>query len=129
MADLTWLALKNSNQPLNDPLYGSGPKPVLPDYFIAGINKQLLAGDPAADPALHNIDFANGNIYQIVEANKTGTDWFHELYKPALSQNHSLTVSGAMRRTNTLFLLATLIRMELVKHMVQKIYDTHQHRV
>jgi TonB-linked SusC/RagA family outer membrane protein len=103
MADLTWLALKNSNQPLNDPLYGSGPKPVLPDYFIAGINKQLLAGDPAANPALNNIDFANGNIYQIVEANKAGTDWFHELYNPALSQNHSLTVSGANEKNKYAF--------------------------
>ncbi|HMK17382.1 MAG TPA: TonB-dependent receptor [Chitinophagaceae bacterium] len=103
MADLTWLALKNSNQPLNHPLYGSGPNPVLPDYFIAGINKQLFAGNPAADPALNNIDFANGNIYQIVEANKMGTDWFHELYKPALSQNHSLTVSGANEKNKYAF--------------------------
>ena len=52
---------------------------------------------------MYNIDFANGNIYQIVEANKTGTDWFHELYKPALSQNHSLTVSGANEKNKYAF--------------------------
>ena len=96
MADLMWTALQNSNQPLSNPLYGSGPKPILPDYFIAGDNAGLFANDPLVDPALYTIDFSNGNnIYQIVQANKTGTDWFHELYKPAFSHNHSLSVSGA----------------------------------
>ena len=95
MADLTWIALQNSNQPLSHLLYGSGPKPVLPDYIIADDNVGVLANDPRADPGRYNIDFSNGNIYQIIPANKTGTDWFHELYKPAFSHNHSLSVSGA----------------------------------
>jgi TonB-linked SusC/RagA family outer membrane protein len=107
-ADLTWIAYKNANQVgsngnPNHPLYGNGTKPVLPDYFIADQNLGLFANDPRANPDLYNIDFTNRPIYQIVEANKTGTDWFHELFKPAFSQNHSLTVSGANEKNKYLF--------------------------
>jgi TonB-linked SusC/RagA family outer membrane protein len=107
-ADLTWIAYKNSGQVGSNgnpyhPLYGNGVKPVLPDYFIAGLNMGLFEGDPLVNPALYNIDFTNGLIYQIVKANKTGTDWFHELFKPAFSQNHSLTVSGANEKNKYLF--------------------------
>ena len=95
-ADLTWIALKNSGNPNpSHPLYGNGILPVLPDFFIAGINRGLSANDPLADPSLYNIDFNANPIYQIVAANKTGTDWFHEVFKPAFSHSHSLSVSGA----------------------------------
>ncbi len=108
MADLAWIAYKNSGQVAGngnpyDPLYGNGVNPVLPDYFIAGENQGLFANDPLVDPALYNIDFTSGPIYQIVQANKKGTDWFHELFKPAFSQNHSLTVSGANEKNKYLF--------------------------
>jgi TonB-linked SusC/RagA family outer membrane protein len=93
-ADLEWIAYKNSGQSPNDPLYGKGPSPVLPDYLFAGPHVGLSKGDPNADPSLYNIDSLKGPVYQIVPFNKTGTDWFHELMKPAWSQNHTLTVSG-----------------------------------
>ncbi len=107
-ADLSWIAYKNSGQVSGngnpyDPLYGNGIKPILPDYFIAGVNVGLFANDPLVNPSLNNIDFTSGPIYQIVEANKTGTDWFHEIFKPAFSQNHSLTVSGANEKNKYLF--------------------------
>ena len=108
VADRKWLALKNSGQVgangnPNDPLYGNGVSPVLPDYFIPDQGMGIHANDPLANPALYNIDFTNGPIYQIVQANKSGTDWFHELFKPAFSQNHSLTVSGANEKNKYLF--------------------------
>jgi hypothetical protein len=102
-ADLTWLAYKNSGQSLSHEWYGSGPKPVLPDYLNAGNNKGLFEGDPRVDPGLYNIDYAARDIYQIVPANKSGTDWFHEMFKPALSQNHTLTFSGANEKNKYLF--------------------------
>ncbi|MEO5582910.1 MAG: TonB-dependent receptor plug domain-containing protein, partial [Saprospiraceae bacterium] len=107
MADLAWIAYKNSGQVTNgnpnDPLYGNATKPILPDYFIAGINEGLRTNDPLVNPDLYNIDFTNGDIYQIVQANKAGTDWFHEVFKPALSLHHSLTVSGANEKNKYLF--------------------------
>ena len=93
-ADLEWIAFKNSGQAPHDPLYGDGPSPILPDYLFAGPHVGLSKGDPSADPSLYNIDSLRGPVYQIVPFNKTGTDWFHELMKPAWSQNHTLTVSG-----------------------------------
>lgn len=98
-ADLIWAALKNSHDTAangnpSDPLYGNGPKPVLPDYLFAGPYLGLFKGDPRANPDKYNIDSSRAPIYQIVPFNKTGTDWFHELFKPAISQNHTLTVSG-----------------------------------
>ena len=107
MADLTWIAYKNSGQVSGngnpyDPLYGNGGNPVLPDYFIAGVSQALFKNDPGVDPSLYNTDFTSGPIYQIVQANKTGTDWFHEIFKPAFSQNHSLTVSGANEKNKYL---------------------------
>lgn len=109
-ADLTWLALKNSgaNGNPNDPYYGNGPTPVLPDYLVAGPYTGLFEGDPRVDPSLYNIDFTAGNIYQIIRANKTGTDWFHEIFKPAISQNHTITGSGGNNKNKYLFSLGYL---------------------
>jgi len=110
-ADLIWLALRNSGQV--DPgtgnptstLYGNGPKPVLPDYFI-GVNG-YAAGDPAVNPSAYNI--AGGSpIHQIVKFNKKGTDWFHELFKPAWSQNYAFNASGGNDKNHYLFSLGYL---------------------
>ena len=113
MADLTWLALRNSGQvaangnPV-DLYYGNGPTAVLPDYLIAGPYRGLFEGDPRVNPDLYNIDFTAGDLYQIIRSNKTGTDWFHEVFKPAISQNHSITVSGANDKNKYLFSLGYL---------------------
>ena len=36
---------------------------------------------------------------------KRGTDWFHELYSPALNQNHTITVSAGNEGSHYLFSL------------------------
>jgi TonB-dependent starch-binding outer membrane protein SusC len=102
-AQATWNAYKNSNQPLNDPQYGSGPTPVLPDYVLAGSQGGLFEGDPATDISLYNISPDQGPLYQIVKANKFGTDVFHALYSPAFSQNYTLTASGGNDKNRYLF--------------------------
>ncbi len=109
-ADLIWIAKRNAGQigpngNPSDPLYGNGPEPVLPDYIVAGPNNfGLFEGDPRVDPSLYNINPEAGAIYQIVPFNKTGTDWYQELYKPSWSQNHTLTVSGGA--SNNKYLLS-----------------------
>jgi TonB-dependent SusC/RagA subfamily outer membrane receptor len=126
-ADLTWIAYKNSNQlgsngnPSHS-LYGNGVNPVLPDYFIAGQNIGLFANNPAVNPALYNIDFTSGPIYQIVKANKEGTDWFHELFKPAFSHNHSINVSGAGEKNKYLFSFGYLDQQGTALHTYLKRY-------
>jgi TonB-linked SusC/RagA family outer membrane protein len=77
--------------------YGSGTTPVLPDYIIEGSTPNLgvAANDPAADPASY--DFLN---HRILKANKSGTNWWKTLIKPAFIQNHQLSISGATDKNN-----------------------------
>lgn len=117
MADLYWLAAQNSGQVLADTTstgqpcpgcvvstqYGTGLTPRLPDYILAGASSGVLANDPAVDPSKYNIDYSKGPIYQIVPANKTGTDWFHAVFKPAPVQSHTLTASGGSDKSSYLF--------------------------
>jgi len=116
MADLYWLAANNSHQtidtlPNGDPCagcvpsaqYGTGTSPRIPDYIVAGPSSGVMADDPAVDFSKYNIDYSKGDIYQIVAANKTGTDWFHGVFKPAPIQSHTLTASGGSDKSNYLF--------------------------
>ncbi|MEP7320398.1 MAG: SusC/RagA family TonB-linked outer membrane protein [Saprospiraceae bacterium] len=113
-ADLLWIALKNSKQVSangnpSTPRFGNGPMPVLPDYLFAGHHiDTLYEGSPYVNPSLYNIDKSAGAIYQIQKFNKTGTDWFHETFKPALSQNHTITVSGGNDYNHFLFSMGYL---------------------
>lgn len=77
--------------------YGTGNTPVLPDYIIegGGVNVGVMAGDPAANPALYSLE-----NYRILKANKAGTDWWKILFKPALTQNNQVTISGATDKSN-----------------------------
>jgi TonB-linked SusC/RagA family outer membrane protein len=100
MAKVTWLALRNSGQvdaTTGNPTstqYGSGVNPVIPDYILIG-NLNGVVGQPTADQlAKYNIDYSKGDIYQITAANKTGTDWYHELFKSAPIQSHTISASG-----------------------------------
>jgi len=71
-------------------------QPVLPDF----ITRQggFLAGNPAVDPSKYFINSdptadASKN-YQITQANKSGTDWFNEVFKPASKTSFTLSASG-----------------------------------
>jgi TonB-linked SusC/RagA family outer membrane protein len=113
MADLTWLALRNSGDTLsngnpNDLYYGNGPTAVLPDYLVAGPFRGPEATGPRVNPDLYNLDFTAGDIYQIVQSNKTGTDWFHQVFKPAISQNHTIAISGGNNKNKYLFSMGYL---------------------
>ncbi|MBZ5856461.1 SusC/RagA family TonB-linked outer membrane protein [Flavihumibacter profundi] len=91
--------------------YGGGKNgstsPVIPDYIFAGTSSGVMEGDPAADPNRYKLDLQNvedtSKTYLIMKANKTGTDWLHEIIKPAPIMNHALTVSGGTAQGNYLF--------------------------
>lgn len=96
--NLKWLAIANSpGTPFKDAQYGSGATPVVPDYIApAGLKE----GDPATNPDLYFVDpnYKSSadlkNFYRIARANKQGTDWFHEIFKPAPITSHNIAVSG-----------------------------------
>lgn len=83
----------------------------LPDYLYAGpgVVGTGMEGDPAVDPAKYNFDVANPfNNYIIQKVNKTGTNWFQEVFSPAPMINQTLTASGATEKSNYLFSLGYL---------------------
>ncbi|CAL1516359.1 TonB-dependent receptor [Chitinophaga sp. MM2321] len=95
--DLKWLALSNSGLALSDKQYGNGATPVVPDYIApAGLKE----GDPLTNPDLYfvNPEYKSAGdpatFYRISKANKQGTDWFHEIFKPAPITSHNISVSG-----------------------------------
>lgn len=77
--------------------YGTGTTPVIPDYITPTAR---MTGDPLTDPSKYAL-YTN----QITQANKTGTDWFHEIFKPAPIQSHSISVSGGSDRSTYYFSL------------------------
>lgn len=107
-ADLRWMAYKNSGEDPASSLYGSGAKPVLPDYLLPMGARE---GDPATDPSRYrlNPDFTSQDeyhdFYQIVKANKQGTNWYREIFRPAPITSHNIAVSGGSDKGNYLFSL------------------------
>ena len=76
-----------------------GPNGVLqiPDY----ITPTGLVGTSAnTDPSTYAL-YKN----QITKANKQGTDWFHEIFKPAMIQSHTVAASGGGDKSSYYFSL------------------------
>jgi len=93
-ADLTWAALDPADR-VTHPQYGSDPnKAVLPDYLKAGDESGVMAGDSAIDFSKYNVNFEKGPIYQIIRANKAGTNWYDELTSTNPIQNHTIGLRG-----------------------------------
>lgn len=68
-----------------------------PDYLYRGPGVSGIAsdGDPAVDPSKYNLDPVNpANNYLIQKANKSGTNWFQEVFDPAPITSHNITTSG-----------------------------------
>lgn len=103
-AELTFMALRNTNpgDPVNHSQYGNGQNPVLPNYIAP-------VGANTVDESLYNVipeytDPAQLNdFYRIVKANKTGTNWFQEVFSPASITSHNLSVSNGSDKGSYLF--------------------------
>ena len=97
MAQLRWMAITNSgSDPRPDPLYGSGPEPVLPDYIRP---QGAMMGEIDENSYFVIPEYTGGaaqlqTFNQIVRANKEGTDWYAEVVRPAFSMNHNMSVAG-----------------------------------
>lgn len=103
-ADWTWQAERNNAFQTGDApnfsniasgQYGSGNTPVLPDYINVGGRTGVIGSlDLAAEKLKYNVDPTRGSIYQVVKANKQGTDWYDAITRVAPIQRHSLGFSG-----------------------------------
>ena len=95
-ATWTWNALRNSGDDLTHPQYGTGPTPILPDYLKVGeANGVIGTIDLAAEKLKYNITGPSiGDFYQVIKANKSGTDWYAALTRSAPIQRHTLGFSG-----------------------------------
>ncbi len=102
-ADWTWRAIKNSgiaigtgDKQFNHPQFGADPNgPKIPDYLVVGKNFGVSGNvDLDAERAKYNVNPDNGDVYQVVRANKSGTDWYDAITRVAALQRHSLGFSG-----------------------------------
>ena len=102
-ADWTWQAIRNTAASTNTPLvfkhqqYGSGETPVIPDFINVGGLAGLSASQVnlAEEGRKYNVNPANGAIYQVVRANKEGTDWYGAITRTAPLMRHNLGFNGA----------------------------------
>lgn len=94
--------------------YGRGAQPQIPDYALAGSSGGLFEGDPKVDPSLYN--YNREGFYQIARANKEGTDWFAEITRPTLIQDHNISASGGTERSRYMFSAGYFEEKGALKH-------------
>ncbi len=106
-------------------LYGDNY--TIPDYIysdqVTGVRGTGNAGDPAVDPSKYFFDPSHAADYFIAKTNKTGTDWFHEVFKPALQQSHTISASGATDKSAYMFSLNYLDQQGTVTNTYLKRYS------
>ncbi|HZY77976.1 MAG TPA: TonB-dependent receptor [Cyclobacteriaceae bacterium] len=111
-ADWTWRAVRNTEDArarsaketpdyakaittYNHPQFGTGASPRIPDFINVGGTPGVVGSvDLNAEKAKYNIDPRNGSIYQVVRANKEGTDWYREITRTAPVVRQTLGFSG-----------------------------------
>lgn len=114
-ADWTWAAVHNRQASLGLPddfsgiangQYGTGTKPVLPDYLQVGTRVGVIGSvDLAAEKAKYNINTDAGAVYQVVKANKAGTNWYDAITRRAPILRQSLGFSGGTESSRYFFSL------------------------
>ena len=100
-ADKTWEAYRNNgwlpgDQQWTHPQYGTGVNPVLPDYILVGERTGVVGEvDLGAERELYNTDASAGDLYQVVRANKEGTDWYDAVTNTGVLHRHTLGLQGS----------------------------------
>lgn len=97
-ANLHWTAARNSgNQNPSHTLYGSGESPTLPEFIRGSDPADYYLVPEYTDPSML------GSFNQVTRANHAGTNWFNEIFGPANTMQHDLSVSGGSELGNFLF--------------------------
>jgi TonB-linked SusC/RagA family outer membrane protein len=92
----------------------------IPD-FISPAGAHI--GDPGTTKADYTLNTNNGNGTQVTMANKAGTDWFHEVFKPAPVQQHNVTASGGSDKSTYLMSLGYLDQQGTLLSTYEKRYS------
>ncbi|MEX2233229.1 MAG: TonB-dependent receptor [Cyclobacteriaceae bacterium] len=100
-AEWTWNAIENTAMQLqkapvfNHAQFGTGTSPVIPDYLLVGTATGVMGEvDLEAERANYNVTDFSRPIYQVVRANKSGTDWYDEITRKAPLVRNTLGISG-----------------------------------
>ena len=97
LGELLWLENTNRGLAPGDPgwgdlQYGYGPRPVIPDYI-------LPAGKMEGE--VDESTYSYPNPYNgITRANRSGTNWYDEIFATAPIQEYNLTLSGGGENSN-----------------------------
>jgi TonB-dependent starch-binding outer membrane protein SusC len=103
-ANLVWRAQTNSGQTPSHPLYGSGASPSIPDFIApAGASEGSVNMDDYFVNPFYTDPGQIGSFFRITRANPEGTDWFNEIFGPASTMQHDISVSGGSEIGNFLF--------------------------
>lgn len=101
-ATWTWNAQRNTqrfsgNPPtFGHPQFGSGSTPVIPDYLLVGTATGVNGTvNLDAERPNYNVTDFNRPIYQVVRANRAGTDWYDEITRTAPIVRNSLSFRGS----------------------------------
>ena len=99
-AEWTWNSFRNSGYKVGDkewghPQFGKGATPVIPDYINVGGTPGVTGTvNLETERPKYNANPNAGSIYQVVRANKEGTDWYDAITRVAPLQRHTLGFSG-----------------------------------
>lgn len=128
-ADWTWQASRNTAWQTGEPIkyghdqFGSGTTPVVPDYLIVGGQFGVVGNVNLDDHRdLYNVDPRKGSIYQVVKANKEGTDWWDAITRPAVINRHTLGFSGGTDNSRYYVSLGMQDQEGILIHQVLKRY-------
>jgi len=118
----------DANDTGSQQLYPGGPG-TLPVYGYHGAVKQPVFGDNGVtnDPAVQQyylFDELNpGNDYLVQKFNQAGTDWFHQIFKTAPEQSHTITASGGNDKNTYLYSLQYLNQQGTLIETFEKRYQ------
>ena len=128
------LAYQADDTGLQQKLYAGGSG-TLPVYGYHGASNYLTFGSAGVtnDPAIQGAYFFDalnpGNDYLVQKFNQTGTDWFHEIFKNAPEQSHTITASGGNDKNTYLYSLQYLNQQGTLIETFEKRYQARVNNV
>lgn len=110
--EMIWLEAANDGVTASHPLYGSGPKPDIPEYIFPARETDVDHG-LYDDQMIHE---DGDDTYIIMKANKKGTEWLKEADRNAEFRDISIDLNGGSETTTYAFQLGYLLEEGIMKH-------------
>lgn len=125
----TWNAIRNGANNRGEapnfthPQYGTGAQPIIPDFLLVGPDAGVV-GDINLEEqaALYNVDPRLGSVYQVIRANREGTDWYAATTRPGILHRHNLGLSGGGENNRYYIGLNMQEQEGIINHQIFKRY-------